>query len=153
MLQPVPRRKIHETQGFIRRKFLVVFEDVEGWFGLLSGLTEEIITWRINWLNAERMSISNMQRHRMVLAGLSGWTFYIPYRIMRQFEVRQDLPPVDPENFVMPNFNHASILAYQNNWWSRTTVCKDQYPSVLIPRRYMKWLMKDIETRANNHGM
>jgi len=42
-LEPVPRRRIHETQGFIQRDFLEVSDDVHGWFRMLSRLTEEII--------------------------------------------------------------------------------------------------------------
>jgi hypothetical protein len=147
LLEPVPRRRIHETQGFVQRDFLEVFDDVQGWFRVLSQLTEEVITWRLTWLNTPVMSVSNMGRQRMVLAGLTCWTFYIPNRILRQLGVRQTVLP--PENFVVPNLNFATFRAYQNTWRERVTIPKEQYPSVNLSDRYVRWLIRDIETREN----
>ena len=98
------------------------------------------------------MAVSNMGRQWMVLAGLTSWTFYIPNRILRQLGVRQVLPPVDPENFVLPNFNFATLRAYQNNWRERMIITKEPYPSVLLPGRYKRWLVIDIETRENGNN-
>ena len=87
----------------------------------------------------------------MVLVGLTQWTFYIPNRILRQLGVRQVSPPAGPEDFVIPNFNVATFRAYQNNWRERATIPGDPYPSVLLPARYKRWLIKDIEARANGN--
>jgi hypothetical protein len=148
LLEPVPRRRIHETLGFIQRDFLEVSDDVHGWFRVLSRLTEEIIAWRVAWLDSPAMTTSNMGRQRVILAGLSCWTFYIPNRILRQLGVRQKIPP--SENFVMPNHNFATFRAYQNTWRERVTIPRDQYPSVNLSERYVRWLIRDMETRE--HG-
>ena len=133
------------------RDFREVFEDVGGWVQVLSRLTDEVICWRLTWLDLPDMAISNMGRQRMVLAGLTRWTFYIPTRILRQLGARQVLPSVDPEDFVIPNFNAATFGAYQNNWRERVTVPRDPYPSVLLPACYKRWLTRDIEARASGN--
>ena len=97
------------------------------------------------------MTVSNMGRHRVVLAGLSGWTFYIPYRILRQLGVDQLIPSVYPEAFVAPNFNHATIQAYQRTWRERMTVPRDQHPSIVLSGRYKRWLAQEIEARENRN--
>jgi hypothetical protein len=147
----VPRNRVHETQGFVIRGFKEVFDDVGGWVQNLSHLTEEVISWRLTWIDLPDMAISNMGRQRMVLAGLTRWTFYIPNRVLRQLGARQVLPPAGPENFVMPNFNVATFRAYQNNWRERVTIPRDSCPSVLLPARYKRWLTQDIEARANGN--
>jgi hypothetical protein len=150
-LEPVPRNRVHETQGFVMRDFREIFDDEGGWAQVLSRLTEEVICWQLIWLDLPDMAISNMGRQRMVLAGLTRWSFYIPNRILRQLGARQVLPPADPENFVIPNFNAATFRAYQNNWRERVIVPRDPYPSVLLPARYKRWLTRDIEARASGN--
>ena len=84
-------------------------------------------------------------------AGLTCWTFYIPYRILRQLGVGQAIPLVDLENFVMPNFNHATIQAYQRTWRERVTVPRDQNPNIVLSGRYKRWLAQEIEARKNGN--
>ncbi|KAH7839767.1 hypothetical protein Vadar_008555 [Vaccinium darrowii] len=151
LLEPVPRNQVHETQGFVIRNFKEVFDGVGGWIRVLSQLTEEVISWRLTWIDLPNMAISNMGRQRVILAGLTRWTFYIPNRILRQLGARQVLPPAGPEDFVIPNFNVATFRAYQRNWRERTTIPRDLYPSVLLPTRYKRWLTRDIEARDNGN--
>ncbi|KAH7864514.1 hypothetical protein Vadar_030429 [Vaccinium darrowii] len=151
LLEPVPRNRVHETQGFVIRNFREVFNDVGGWTRVLSQLTEEVISWRLTWIDLPDMAISNMGRQRVILAGLTRWTFYVPNRILRQLGVRQVPPPAGPEDFVLPNFNVATFRAYQSNWRERTTIPRDLYPSVLLPTRYKRWLTRDIEARDNGN--
>ncbi|KAH7850123.1 hypothetical protein Vadar_028261 [Vaccinium darrowii] len=62
LLEPVPRNRVHETQGFVTRDFKEVFDDVGGWVQVFSQLTEEVISWCLNWIDLPDMAVSNMGR-------------------------------------------------------------------------------------------
>ncbi|KAF7136629.1 hypothetical protein RHSIM_Rhsim08G0127600 [Rhododendron simsii] len=139
------RNRVHETQGFVRRNFVEACGSEELWVHRFHQVTEEMIAWRTNWADLPVMALSNMGRSRMMLAGMFGWTFYIPYRILRQLGVRQTMPP--HEYFIMPPFKFSTCRFYQHTWRARVTIPRDPYPSVLLPQNYENWLIQDIEAR------
>ena len=151
LLEAVPRNRVHETRGFVQREYQEFHRSVSSWVQVLSQLKKDTISWRLNWMDRPTMTVSNMGRHRVILASLSGWTFYIPYRILRQLGVDQSIPLVYPEAFVAPNFNHATIQAYQRTWRERVIVPGDRNPSIVLSGRYKRWLAQEIEARKNGN--
>jgi len=139
-----------KLKGFVIRNFREVFDDVGGWIQVLSLLSEEVISWRLTWIDLPDMAISNMGRQRVVLAGLTRWTFYIPNRILCQLGARQVPPSAGPEDFVIPNFNVATFRAYQNNWRERMTIL-ETHIQCSSSGTLQRWLTRDIEARNNGN--
>ncbi|KAF7137980.1 hypothetical protein RHSIM_Rhsim07G0153600 [Rhododendron simsii] len=149
--EPVPRNRVHETQGFVRRNFVEVYGTEELWVQRFHQATEEVIAWQTNWADLPIVALSNMGRSRMMLVGMTGWTFYIPYRILHQLGIRQSMPLHD--YFSMPYFKFYTCNFYQRTWGARVTIPRDPYPSVLLPQNYESWLIQDVEARVGwNEG-
>ena len=133
----------------MRRAYREVSTHVDGWVQQFAHLSQETITWQVWWSEVPGMAVSNMRYQRMVIAGLSCWTFYIPYRVLRQHGIRQVVPPT--EDFVAPNFNAATFRAYQRNWRERVVVPRDPLPSVVLPRSCERWIATDLASRESEN--
>lgn len=76
---------------------------------ILSLLSGEDIFWRCLWLSLPDMAIRNMNTQRMVLAGLSCFTFCIPSSILRQLGMRQRILFGNPKEFECLDFAQPSL--------------------------------------------
>jgi hypothetical protein len=63
--------------------------DVEEWYEFMQQVQPTEITWRCSWLDLADMAIHSDGFDRMVIVGLTRFTFYIPGRILRRLSISQ----------------------------------------------------------------
>ncbi|KAI8568262.1 hypothetical protein RHMOL_Rhmol02G0184300 [Rhododendron molle] len=56
---------------------------VDIWYAFLNDMQSEDIVWRCPWLNLPAMTVKSAGFKRLILAGLTSFTFYIPGRTLR----------------------------------------------------------------------
>ena len=126
----------------------ITFETRGGWINFIGSLVPELIEWQSKWLGIESSIIEIMNTGRAPIAGLNGFTFYIPFRITRQMGVRPSMTLLNRNPHEMPGNDHTSLTRYSLGHESRRSVDSNSYSSILLPSRYKKWLLKDLESRG-----
>lgn len=86
---------------------------------------------------------------RMVITGLTRFTFYIPSRILCQLGICQENNRVSTGNFRLPNFNAQTLGGYQRRWGLRGIQAADPEFTPRLKNRYKRWLRADIKAREN----
>ena len=125
-------------------------EMLEGeWFVFMQQIAPSEIVWRHGALNIADMATNSAGFERMVIAGLSSFTFYIPGRILRQLGMSQGLVRAGEETFHIPAFSAQNLTGYEHNWGLRQLGGADPDFSTKLKHRYKAWLRKDIARRQN----
>ena len=124
------------------------YGDVDGWTGFFVALKEEHVAWRCHWLVLPDMTAAHMGPAWVVIAGLTGFAFYFPQRILRQFGIRQETQFSVPSSFRLPEFKHSVMEKYRLSWKKRTTWVCDDYPTIHLNARYRKWIREETSTRS-----
>ncbi|KAI8551024.1 hypothetical protein RHMOL_Rhmol06G0152700 [Rhododendron molle] len=86
---------------------------IEEWYAFLNDMQSEDIVWRCPWLNLPEMTVSSVGFKRVVLAGLTSFTFYIPGQTLRQLGTNQKNRCFGREHFELPTFDHHNLQAYE----------------------------------------
>ena len=121
----------------------------EDWFVFMQQITPNEIVWRHGALDIADMATNSAGFERMVIAGLTSFTSYIPGRILRQLGISQGLHRAGTEAFHIPAFTAQNLIGYEHNWGSRQLGGADPAFSTKLKRRYKAWLRKDIARRQN----
>ncbi|KAI8547496.1 hypothetical protein RHMOL_Rhmol07G0200400 [Rhododendron molle] len=88
---------------------------------------------------------------RVIIAGLTSFTFYIPGRILRQLGISQGLHKAGIEEFHLPDFNVPSLREYRRLW--RQGVLEGPSSDFVewLDGRYVAWLRAEIQTRPGGY--
>ncbi|KAI8530075.1 hypothetical protein RHMOL_Rhmol11G0027000 [Rhododendron molle] len=81
----------------------------EEWYTFMNEMSLHEIVLRHEALNIPDMTTNSVGFERVVIAGLSNFTFYIPSRILRQLGMSQNLNRVGVESFHIPAFTAQSM--------------------------------------------
>ncbi|KAF7117129.1 hypothetical protein RHSIM_RhsimUnG0002500 [Rhododendron simsii] len=84
----------------------------EDWDDFLALVGEEDISWHCPWLRLPTMTTSNMGSQQVCLAGLTGFTFYMPFHILHQLGISQCMPPPGSEVLCLPLFTISGLRNY-----------------------------------------
>ncbi|KAI8542757.1 hypothetical protein RHMOL_Rhmol08G0164400 [Rhododendron molle] len=95
----------HFPKRILQRPMLYLEIELERWFVFLNDLQLEEVVWRCPWLDLPNMVVHSAGFERMVITGLTNFTFYIPGRILRQLGLSQGQNCAGTEDFYIPNFN------------------------------------------------
>ncbi|KAI8524695.1 hypothetical protein RHMOL_Rhmol13G0168400 [Rhododendron molle] len=82
-------------------------------------MQSEDIVWRCPWLNLPEMTVSSAGFKRVVLAGLTSFTFYIPGQTLRQLGTTQGNRRFGREHFELPTFEDHNLQIYKYSWNNR----------------------------------
>ncbi|KAI8550534.1 hypothetical protein RHMOL_Rhmol06G0114600 [Rhododendron molle] len=124
-----------------------------GWFsGCPLLLQSEDIVWRCPWLNLSEMTVSSAGFKRVVLAGLTSFTFYIPGRTLRQLGTNQENRRFGREHFELPTFENHNLLVYEYSWNNRELEEPLLDSITWLESRYVKWLHKKVKARLGGFG-
>jgi hypothetical protein len=93
------------------------------------------------------MTTGNMGSPYVLIAGLTGFSFYAPFRILRQLGLSQEVPPQGSEVLRLPPFTIPGLRNYVRTWGARRTEPGDPLYSIALTGRYRKWLRRDVEAR------
>ncbi|KAI8530015.1 hypothetical protein RHMOL_Rhmol11G0021100 [Rhododendron molle] len=74
----------------------------------------EEVDWRCPWQDLPDMAIHFAGFERMVIAGLTSFTFYIPGRMLRQLGLSQGQNRAGTEDFCIPNFSAQTLHEYRS---------------------------------------
>lgn len=121
----------------------------EGWFAFMQQIIPNEIIWRHRALDIADMATNSAGFERIVIAGLTSFTFYIPSRILRQLGISQGLHRAGTEAFHLPTFTAQNLARYEHNWGLRQLGGADPTFSTRLKHRYKAWLRKDIARRQN----
>ncbi|KAI8534994.1 hypothetical protein RHMOL_Rhmol10G0140500 [Rhododendron molle] len=86
---------------------------IEEWYAFLNDMQSEDIVRRCPWLNLAEMAVSSAGFQRVVIAGLSSLTFYIPGRTLRQLGTNQENRHFGRERFELPTFEDHTLQVYE----------------------------------------
>lgn len=98
-----PGNWVYEARLLSQRCFEFPDRRVFEWVGFFRHLWAEIISWRCPWLDLPPMTVHSIGPQWVVLAGLEAFTFYIPYRIQCQLDLRQKALSEVLADIVMPS--------------------------------------------------
>ncbi|KAI8574625.1 hypothetical protein RHMOL_Rhmol01G0368700 [Rhododendron molle] len=102
-----------------QREMLYPEMSTEDWHAFMSRLAPHEIVWRHGALDIPDMAMNSAGFERMVIAGLTSFTFYIPGRILRQLGISQGLNRAGVESFHLPEFTAHNLTGYKHNWGLR----------------------------------
>lgn len=121
---------------------------VDEWFAFLNAIQPEDIIWRCPWLNLPAMTVFSAGFKRVVIAGLSFFTFYVPGRTLRQLGRTQGYKRFGAEEFELPVFDPWNLRCYKDNWENRTV--KEPTPDfqTWLESRYIRWLRAEVDARS-----
>ncbi|KAI8555268.1 hypothetical protein RHMOL_Rhmol05G0161800 [Rhododendron molle] len=83
------------------------------WYAFLNDMQSEDIVWRCPWLNLQEMTVNSGEFKRVVIAGLTSFTFYIPRWILRRLGISQGNKRFGREHFKLPDFNARNLHVYR----------------------------------------
>ncbi|KAI8568359.1 hypothetical protein RHMOL_Rhmol02G0192000 [Rhododendron molle] len=129
------------------RPFQVMYSNEDDWADFFASAEEDDIAWRCHWLRLPAMTVSNMGSTHVFVAGLTGFTFYSPFRILRQLGHSQEVPPPGSEVLRLLPFTIPGLWSYVRTWEARRTEPNDPLFSIASTGRYRKWLRRDVEAR------
>ncbi|KAI8563790.1 hypothetical protein RHMOL_Rhmol03G0136400 [Rhododendron molle] len=82
---------------------------IKEWYAFLNDMQSKDIVWRSPWLNLPEMTVSSARFKRVVLAGLTSFTFYIPGWILCQLGTNQDNRRFGREHFELLTFDDHNL--------------------------------------------
>ncbi|KAI8549190.1 hypothetical protein RHMOL_Rhmol06G0007100 [Rhododendron molle] len=85
------------------------------WYTFMNEMSPHEIVWRHEALNIPDMATNSAGFERMVIVGVSNFTFYIPGRILRQLGMSQGLHRAGIVNFHIPAFTAQNLVGYEHN--------------------------------------
>ena len=129
------------------RPFQVMYGSEDDWADFFASAEEDDISWRCHWLRLPAMTVGNMGSTYVFMAGLTGFSFYSPFRILRQLGLSQEVPQPGSELLRLPPFTIPGLRSYARSWGSRRTEPNDPLFSIASTGRYRKWLRRDVEAR------
>ncbi|KAI8542866.1 hypothetical protein RHMOL_Rhmol08G0173300 [Rhododendron molle] len=113
------------------------------WYAFLNDMQSEDIVWRCLWLNLQEMTVNSAGFKRVVIAGLTSFTFYIPEHILRQLRISQGNKRFGREHFELSAFNDHNLHVYRCSRNDRDF--EEPLPDSItwLESRYIKWLHKE----------
>jgi hypothetical protein len=138
---------VYDPRTWNNRPFVEEHGDRDGWTDFLMILGEEHVIWRCHWLVLPDMTAAHMGSSWVVVAGLTGFAFYFPQRILRQLGIRQEVQFSVPTSFHLPEFKHSVMENYRRSWKNRVTWVHDDYPTIHLEALYRKWIRAEVSAR------
>ncbi|KAI8542265.1 hypothetical protein RHMOL_Rhmol08G0125400 [Rhododendron molle] len=128
-----------------------LLQDVTGWSMILHDMQSDDFVWRCPWLIMPDMAVNTTGLERVIIAGLTSFTFYIPGRILRQLGISQGLHQAGIEEFHLPDFNVPSLREYRRLW--RQGVLEGPSPDFVdwLDGRYVARLRAEIQARPGGY--
>ena len=96
------------------------------------------------------MTLHSAGYGRVVIPGMSGFTFYILGRFFHQLGVSQGRTRAGIDGFNTSPFTIQRVIAFQHRWGNRGILAADPDFSTGLTNWYITWLRADIEARNNN---
>ncbi|KAI8537837.1 hypothetical protein RHMOL_Rhmol09G0055100 [Rhododendron molle] len=124
---------------------------VDIWYAFLNDMQSEDIVWRCPWLNLPAMTVKSAGFKRVILAGLTSFTFYIPGRTLRQLGRNQESRCFGRECFRLPTFDSHNLQAYEYSWTNRELEEALPDPLTWLENRYVKWLRGEVYARLGGY--
>lgn len=121
------------------------------WHVFLNEMYPKDLVWRCPWLNLPEMTVNSAGFERVMIAGLTSFTFYIPRRTLRQLRRSQENRRFGMEMFKLPEFNDNNLHIYGYSWGEREL--EEPVPDTItwLEGRYVKWLRKEVKARSGGH--
>ena len=131
----------------IERPLVIQGLVADEWFAFLNDMQNKDIVWRCPWLNLTEMTLCSAGYNRVVIAGLTSFTYYIPGRTLRQLGRSQGYHRYGAEDFELPVFDGWHLLDYEDRWNNR--IVREPNPGfkTWLERRYIRWLSTEVEAR------
>ena len=143
----IPRGNwIYSAQSAVGRAWVVTFESLEQWIEWIGSFSEELIQWRCEWLGIETSAFEFMNTGMVPIAGLTRFTFYIPFRIQRQLGLIPDLLLMNMDPAPMPPNDQRSFDQYSQVLHLRQYF-DAEFCTVHMGGDYKRWLRGDLRRR------
>ncbi|KAI8542654.1 hypothetical protein RHMOL_Rhmol08G0154900 [Rhododendron molle] len=123
---------------------------IEEWYAFLNDIQSEDIVWRCLWLNLPAMTVNSVGFKRVILAGLTSFTFYILGQTLRQLGRNQESRCFGRERFGLPTFDSHNLQAYQYSWNNRELEEPLPDPITWLESHYVKWLHREVKARLGD---
>jgi hypothetical protein len=123
--------------------------NADEWYTFMMEMRPEEIAWRCPWLGLEEMTVYSEGFDRVVIAGLTSFTFYIPGRVLRQLGIPQRMVCLTAGDFRLPNFNAQTLRGYKRRWSHRALEGVSPDFTTRLRRQYRQWLRADVQAREN----
>ncbi|KAI8535409.1 hypothetical protein RHMOL_Rhmol10G0171800 [Rhododendron molle] len=120
------------------------------WYTFLNDMQSEDIVWRCSWLNRQEMTVNSVGFERVVIAGLTSFTFYIPECILLQLGISQGNKRFGKEHFELPAFNACNLHIYRCSWNNRDLDELLLDSITWLKSRYVNWLHKKVKARSGD---
>ncbi|KAI8542869.1 hypothetical protein RHMOL_Rhmol08G0173600 [Rhododendron molle] len=101
---------LHLPGRMHQRGMLYPEMSTEDWYAFMNNLSPQEIVWRHRALEIPDMALNSAGYERMVIVGLSSFTFYILGRILRQLGISQGLNRDGVEPFHLPVFTAQNLI-------------------------------------------
>jgi hypothetical protein len=145
LLEPPPVG-IYSARNAIDRAIIRQFDTAEAWTEWLQSLESSSINWRCPWYDIPETTVSNKKLEWVVCAGLKGFSFYLPGRIMRQLGQTQQIEAATISATPSPGINRERLKYYRLTWHERKTVSPNPNFSVDLDDAYVAWLTNDVRS-------
>ncbi|KAH7862524.1 hypothetical protein Vadar_006040 [Vaccinium darrowii] len=142
---------VYEPRTWVDRPFVHDEADEDEWTDFFRSLEEDHIAWRCHWLPLLDMTANHMGDTWVILAGLQGYAYYFPQRILRQYCIRQEVEYAVPATFSLPSFKHSVFEHYRTTWRDRVVWAPDPYPTIHLDRHYRDWIRMQIRAQRRRN--
>ena len=117
------------------------------WTEWIGSFSEELIQWRCEWLGIETSAFEFMDTGMVPIAGLTRFTFYFPFRILRQLGLILDLLLMNMAPEPMPPNDQRSFDQYSQVLHLRQYL-EAEFRTVHLGGEYKRWLRQDLRMRG-----
>ena len=142
---------VYEPRTWVDRPYVHDEADEDDWIDFFRSLEEDHIAWRCHWLPLPDMTANHMGDTWVILAGLQGYAYYFPQRILRQYRMRQEVEYMVPATFSLPTFKHSVLERYRASWRDRVVWAPDPYPSIHLNGHYRDWMREQMKARRRRN--
>jgi hypothetical protein len=123
--------------------------NADEWYAFMMEMRPEEIVWRCPWLGLGEMTVFSEGFDRVVIAGLTSFTFYIPGRVLRQLGIPQGMVRITVGDFHLPRFTAQTLNGYKRLWGDRSLQEESPDFTTRLRRQYRQWLRADVQAREN----
>ncbi|KAH7850139.1 hypothetical protein Vadar_028441 [Vaccinium darrowii] len=142
---------VYEPRTWVDRPFVHDEADEDEWTDFFRSLEEDHIVWRCHWLPLPDMTANHMGDTWVILAGLQGYAYYFPQRILHQYCIRQEVEYTVPATFSLPTFKHSVFERYRTSWRHRVVWAPDPYPTIHLNRHYRDWMRMQMRAQRRRN--
>ncbi|KAI8529895.1 hypothetical protein RHMOL_Rhmol11G0010300 [Rhododendron molle] len=141
----------HFPRHLLERPMLYPELLIKEWFAFLNDMQFEDIVWRCPWLNLPEMTVNSTGFERVVIAGLTGFTFYIPGCIFCQLGMSQGNQRFGTEDFEPLDFDAPKLHNYRCSWNNMDLEGPFRDFRTMLENCCMKWLHEDVMARLGGY--